>query len=392
MKKKILATFVAAVMTMSLAACGLKIPNIPGVNTSTETSVSDSATLTEASTPSSTETSTSQETVTEYQQPWYEEYVSLYYPVLQDFYNMAYLGIEPMNENFYQSQGDTMWMSDDEKAKFGFWFEDINEDGTMEMLIGREDVVNAVCGMRGDGPCVYIGAGYRSMMTIYENGLIVYEGSSGASSYSYDYFYLDGQKLVLQEFFYTDYDLETDSVLYYHNTTGAWDDDPADVITEDEFNVMTEIGLEARNYSDKWIPMFDYANGLLYVAVDGVTIDELTEEGVTWSLQKSRVVDNVILAEENDTIQTLFFQKDGKATFFKNDSNGEIWCKDVEGDFGFSGREHIYYGLTMPDTSYQSLYIIGFDRDGSLVTQRSYYDFLTGESHVILEYYIKSFG
>lgn len=393
MKKKLLSGFCAITMILSLAACG---------STDTvSTTVSETVSVeTEKTTVSISESVTETASVSE--EPigagtdeipvlWYQGDVELYYSVIKDFCYMMELNIEPLNNELSQPAGEVPYLSTEDKDGIGVWFTDLDGDGVDEMLIGRENLVYAICGLSDNEPFVYLGAAYRSAMTVYENGLIVWEGSSGVDNYSYRHYKIQDGNLVLQDLYYTAWDPESEGLLYYHNTTGDEDDDPDDVVAEEEYNLMIEVGLEAMDYSDDWISFDEAVPGIINVS-RSVTADQLCEAGVTWSLAETEDTAGISYAKNGEWIQTLNFREDGTASFYREDGKETVAVDDITIEYSNDDTYNTYLYVKMPDTTYQMIQIVGFTNDGLLLTQRSYYDYLTGDSFVVNEYYERTMG
>jgi len=317
--------------------------------------------------------------------------VSVYAPLLKDLINMVYLGAEPMHEELYSMQGEVMYMNEESRNQIGFCFYDLDGDEKKEIIIGKDDTIYALGSYCGSGPYILLGAGYRTMLSIFEDNSLLLEGSSGASCYSYTFYDYDGVFVDVKDFYYTDYDDQSESIVCFHNTTGDWNDLPEDIISEDEYNICTDVGLEKKNFSHMYIPIGEYKDSLCGIDSD-FGIENLCLPGVTWSLTEYETIDDKHVIQNDEIIQTLNFNEDGSAVFYRNDENGEIKAEDITPITDNMGFSYIYLGLTMPDTTYQSIYILGFLQNGTLVTQRSYYDIETGNSHLLYEYYVVTLG
>lgn len=392
MKKKLLAVLLTAVMVLSLAACGKdETSSKKKKDTSVEETIEEKETEKET-TETSTEVSVSVETPvedpsgnTETEGYSVSELVDIYAPLLKDLSRTIYLGAEPVYDELYGLYSEAIYMTMEEKSHIGFCFYDIDGDGKMEIIIGKGDYVYAIGSYAGDGPYVLKGAGYRSILNIYETGLIVYEGSSGAWSYSYDFYTYDGVELILQDYFYTEPDENFEQIYYYHNTTGDWNESVEDRITEAEYNIMTDVGVERVSFSDLYIPIGEYKDRFCDVRSD-FTLEEICPENVVWELEQAESIYGIFPVEELGYTESLVIRTDLTAYFYKNYVNFEESVDDAPVS---------YYEDSLPfytiefnfDGRYEFIYILGLTMDGYLLTQRTWYNNSTGNYNVQYEYF-----
>jgi len=327
MKRKLLAVLLAATMVLSLAACGASSTTDSSDKTSTEVSkeenseASVSVDTTSVETPVDTPSGNIE--VTGYS---VNELVDIYATLIQDVERSVYLGAEPLNDMLYNLYAEANYMTMDEKDHLGFCFYDIDGDGKMEMIVGKDSQIFGIASYSGTGPYMLVGAGYRSMATIYENGTIVCEGSSGAMCYVYEFFSFDGVDINLEDFFYSEGDENFENIYYYHNKTGNWDAAEEDRITEDEFNIMTDIGLEAVDFSEMYIPIAEYKDRFCDVRND-FNEEELYPDNVVWVLTGTESIYGSFPASEKEIGQEITINSDLSLHFYRSYPNYEESCE-----------------------------------------------------------------
>lgn len=115
----------------------------------------------------------------------------------------------------------------------GYLLRDISGDGNPELIIGTGytddntqvmDVVLAIYGMTEEGPVRIVEGWFRNMFYIMEDNTIFNCGSSGAGDQAILHASLnkEGTELVVDEFYYSHYDYDTDKVSIYKNNTGEY--------------------------------------------------------------------------------------------------------------------------------------------------------------------------
>lgn len=392
--KRIFALLLSTVCVLSLASCGAQDVSASAKETteasvtSTSTSVIKVEISTNSANNSKTDNSSAEVDET-------DELIDIYYNLIEEVSRIVYLDAEPMWDELIPMQGSIRFADEEAKDSVGFCFVDLDEDGKKEILIGDKYTLYAIGSYSGTGPYVMAGAGYRSMLSIYENGLIVCEGSSGAACYSYDFMSYDGVELVTDDFFYTDYDDEAeddDYLAFYHNKTGEWTCDPSERITRDEFNVMTDIGVERLDYTGQFIPVSNYRDRFCIIDND-VTLERLAAKDVTWSLCAYETKDSYFPVTDDDVIQIITFFEDESVLFYIGDSESGEWAEQVV--FEPKADNYADYAaldITMKSLGYMYVYLYGFYDDGTLVTQRYWYDEKAEESKCVYEYYMASLG
>ncbi len=131
-------------------------------------------------------------------------------------------------------------LSEDAKAQFGYLMEDIDGDGTEELIFGEngpeawDGVVYDLYTIH-DGELVHVFDGWdRNRYYLCENGMIANEGSSGAAYSEYSYYVFEGTELHLVEaVLYNGTDSPDNPWLYSTTTNNCFDLDNAEPIDED---------------------------------------------------------------------------------------------------------------------------------------------------------------
>lgn len=392
MKIKIIAVFLSAILILSLGACG--------------ESAKDNTVETPVVSEESDEVLVEPETVTEPEKepettvkpgPAVEDALThgdlfeVYSEVLKDAFNVTYIGTEPVSSGLGSMQAEIMYMEDEQKDSVGYTFEDINGDGTCELIIGCTNCSSTLYALYtydNSGIKLLGSGGYRTALSIYEQGYFVCEGSSGAANYSYEIYKLEGTKEVLKDFFFTDFkDGSMEEIGYFHNKTGEWDISLSEELTEQAFAVCSEMGLEQLDYNGRFTPLSalkDYYGG----THTGVSVDELNGE-CTWLLQRYVIGSKEYFAESNGIIQSIYFTE-GNTVNFNRTENGKdvIDISDIEIS-EYDNHINFYYVDYDANTSL-SITLYRLEQDGTLMAQRCYFD--DAGYHIINEYYMRTVG
>ncbi|MBR5488148.1 MAG: hypothetical protein IKV72_00460, partial [Firmicutes bacterium] len=124
----------------------------------------------------------------------------------------------------------------------GYSIEDINGDGTPELLIGMvgENILFDLYALSDGKPVLVFESFARSSYSLMEDGKFWYYGSSSAASAGFGIFSLPAGSVELEceDFWFSDIKPGTDyEIGYYHNTTGIWAPEESEELTvlEDEF-------------------------------------------------------------------------------------------------------------------------------------------------------------
>ncbi len=178
----------------------------------------------------------------------YATYTNMYYEVLDSIYQMICAG----QENYEYVDGTNgigeLIMSGDEDVlgQVGFTFEDVNGDGTVELIIGaiyKDDASNQsqtiyTVYTYKDTPHLILEGWSRNRCCLLEDGTFFNEGSAGAMYKIFEHVKLEpGATEVSYIDYYFSYekDANMEEIGCYHNQTGEWDPNVSEEITEDAF-------------------------------------------------------------------------------------------------------------------------------------------------------------
>lgn len=396
MKNKLFAIIMSIALVFGLVACGGDANETStGETTVTETEQSgtDTAAKTEDTTTSVSDKAETSGTSIIDPAITYGDLIEVYSSVLEDAFNIAYIGTEPIHDGLTCMQGEVRYMEEESRDSVGFTFKDINDDGTYELILGCIACSSNLYGLftyDNSGVKLLGFGGDRTVLSIYEQGYFVCEGSSGASEYSYNIYKLEGTNAVLQDFYFTDFkNTETWELGYFHNKTGEWDIASSEELTEQAFAVCSEIGLEQIEFNDDFIPLKNLSK-MFGGTQRGITVEQVTGE-MTWMLDSYKIDSKLYSAETNDVLQYMVLYDNGEAEFFRNEKgNLVLESGSVEYNYDEDGKTINFYFVDNRDGSGVGIVLFRFEEDGKLMTQRSYYD-NTGY-HVINEYYVMSVG
>lgn len=385
MKKKMIAILMGAAMVLSLAACGdsdvvtdvISVPEEETTSTQTETSVeSTTETVSETAEESSLTDAEVKEIMLE------EDYE----PILMEYYNAVNYRAEPFDNDLYSMYSEANYFDDTMKEKCGYCFYDVDGDGNLELILGMGNTLYGLANDSEGAVNLLAGAGYRTFLGIFTDGTVVLEGSSGAACYSYDFYTYDGEKLILQDFYYSDWADNEAGIAYYHNTTGEWTDAEDEEITQEEFEAIAPKEEDKVDFSTMLTPLSSLDERFPQVNTN-ITLDDLDATGVTWVLSYSQDLYEKHLAETDEVVQTIIFNEDGTAEFYRNEDGDEVGATGLEVDY--SGKP--YFFVSDNDSNY-NITVIGFLEDGTLMVQRTTWNVDTCMDVVINEFYVASVG
>ena len=370
MRKKLLSIVLTAVMTASLAACGEDDSSAVSVSTSTEVSVSEtSVSEVSVSEPEVTEPEVS-ETADE------EKYMEMYERALKETFYEVYFNMESMYEGYNNLMGELIYMDDSERDKIGYCLYDVDGNGTPELIIGHtNNTLYALFEVNADGGVdMLFDGGYRCFLDIYEDGLIVDGGSSGAAYYSYGLSRLDGNGgAVLSDYYFTDFGEDFETVYVYHNTTGSWETAESENLGEPEDDFYyPEFGTKV-DFSDKLTPIKTLEERYESVDNAGITVSDIV--GVGWQLSSWETFEGeVYTAEEEGCVETIKFYEDGTVDYY---SQGPVDdAIDLQGltyDV-YENPDQICFNYISPYSGESQIMTANhINGDGMLVIQWQYY-------------------
>ena len=146
----------------------------------------------------------------------------------------------------------------------GYKTEDINGDGTPELIIGMvgENIIFDLYTLSEGKPVLVFEGFARNSYSLMDGGKVYHHGSSSAASSGFGIFNLPagGTELECEEFWFSEIKPGTETEIgLYHNTTGLWVPEESEELeaTEEEFwNMNTDLMNQVR--SIELTPFTDY--------------------------------------------------------------------------------------------------------------------------------------
>lgn len=208
-----------------------------------------------------------------------EDYQQLYLDFV-DYYvaNMNYY-----KEHTEEIPDEDMWYYDalamhnpiDVAWDFGYIMQDVNDDGIDELVIVQDTspnvslyenlkYISAVYTVNDKNEIALVFSGWsRNSYYYLGDSEFFTSGSAGAGSSMFGTFTLDKDfNFIWNDFYFTEYNIDDDDLCIYHNTTGDWDADSSETVSEDAvdnyyFDILEN---ERYQYDDDDIVYFvDYA-------------------------------------------------------------------------------------------------------------------------------------
>lgn len=211
----------------------------------------------------------------------------------------------------------------DAAAHVGYTFEDMNQDGIPELIIGYQDgetdnVFNnrilAVYSYVEERTTVVLEGWARNRYYYLGNGVFLSSGSSGASSSCIEICAFEDNRLVVRDFYFTEImDDNYEEIGVYYNTTGEWDVASSELLpmSVDEFWQMEE-EFEPEIVNLKLMPLGkgqDYSEA--YSAA-------LSTVNVAWAEDVPNAEDmESFVADETESAGSVVFSTYGSVTDFK---------------------------------------------------------------------------
>ena len=133
----------------------------------------------------------------------------------------------------------------------GYKTEDINGDGTTELMIGMvgENIIFDLYTLSEGKPVLVFEGFARNSYSLMDGGKVYHHGSSSAASSGFGIFNLPagGTELECEEFWFSEIKPGTETEIgLYHNTTGIWIPEESEEleVTEEEFWSMNTVLME----------------------------------------------------------------------------------------------------------------------------------------------------
>lgn len=198
--KKFFAFLLIFTMVLTCAACGKKEPE-----PTTEAPATTEATEAPATTEATTEPV---EVPTVTAKPLYGE-------ILDNYFDALLQGLEPAD---YLDKGlNYLPAMVKDVEKVGYSLEDLDGDGTSELLIGAvgENYIYALYSVVDGEEVMVINASERSTYQICSDGVILNRGSNSAASYGYNLYSFAGGTLTFQDALVCDASLDEKNPWFY---------------------------------------------------------------------------------------------------------------------------------------------------------------------------------
>ncbi len=248
MRKKLIAVcLLAALLASAFAGCGGKQTAAPAQQPSAAPAATEQpAAKPAAPVPAAPDTSMVPDPEVE---KAYQEAMSAYDAVMDQNCDVVYNGISTEEEYPYVSAGvmELSSMERDELLQYlGYLYEDLNDDGIPELLIGtipneKAEVPEVQLLLNGytckDGePVCFLEGWARSVYEWMGGGRFYHYGSGGYAYSGFGTFHLsaDAAELVAEDWYFSDTKgADNAEIAFFHNTTGEWDKNAAEELSID---------------------------------------------------------------------------------------------------------------------------------------------------------------
>lgn len=175
-------------------------------------------------------------------------YMNMYHEILNSIYQMMCAGMDDYDYIEGTNGIGELIMSGDDKVleQVGYTFEDVNEDGTVELIIGgiyEDDATNQSQTIYSvytfqDTPHLLLEGWSRNRCFLLEDGTFFNEGSAGAIYKIFEHVKLEPNATevsYIDYYFSYEKDASMEEIGYYHNQMGEWDPNVSEEMTEDAF-------------------------------------------------------------------------------------------------------------------------------------------------------------
>ena len=205
----------------------------------------------------------------------------------------------------------------------GYTFEDMNQDGIPELIIGYQDgetdnVFNnrilAVYSYVEERTTVVLEGWARNRYYYLGNGVFLSSGSSGASSSCIEICAFEDDRLVVRDFYFTEVmDDNYEEIGVYYNTTGEWDVSSSELLpmSVDEFwQIEEEFASEIVN-----LKLMSLEKGQDYSQAYSAALSTVN---VAWAEDVPNAEDmESFVADETESAGSVVFSTYGSVTDFK---------------------------------------------------------------------------
>ena len=242
--------------------------------TKSEEVVTSTEDVTDKQTEVTTETTSEMATEQAEEKPddSYAVHTNMYYEILDSIYQMMCAGMDDYDYVEGTNGIGEIIMSGDENVldQVGFTFEDVNEDGTVELIIGaiyEDDATNqsqtiySVYTFRNT-PHLLLEGWSRNRCFLLEDGTFFDEGSAGAIYKIFEHVRLEPNATevsYIDYYFSYEKDGNFEDIGYYHNEMGEWDPNVSEEMTEDAFwEKFAEYGEEVKTLTFYPFSSYEY--------------------------------------------------------------------------------------------------------------------------------------
>lgn len=242
--------------------------------TKSEEVVTSTEDVTDKQTEVTTETTSEMATEQAEEKPddSYAVHTNMYYEILDSIYQMMCAGMDDYDYVEGTNGIGEIIMSGDENVldQVGFTFEDVNEDGTVELIIGaiyEDDATNqsqtiySVYTFRNT-PHLLLEGWSRNRCFLLEDGTFFNEGSAGAIYKIFEHVRLEPNATevsYIDYYFSYEKDGNFEDIGYYHNEMGEWDPNVSEEMTEDAFwEKFAEYGEEVKTLTFYPFSSYEY--------------------------------------------------------------------------------------------------------------------------------------
>lgn len=243
-------------------------------STQEETKSEEVVTSTEDVTAKQTEATTELATEQAEEKPddSYAVHTNMYYEILDTVYQMMCAGMDDYDYVEGTNGIGELIMSGDENVldQVGFTFEDVNEDGTVELIIGaiyEDDATNQSQTIYSvytfqNTPHLLLEGWSRNRCFLLEDGTFFNEGSAGAIYKIFEHVKLEQDATEVSYIdYYFSYEKNGnfEDIGYYHNEIGEWDPNVSEEMTEDAFwEKFAEYGEEVKTLTFYPFSTYEY--------------------------------------------------------------------------------------------------------------------------------------
>lgn len=273
-----------------------------------------------------------------------EVYKNPYDAILEENYN-AIKTVAETGQFVEEKQGiseNASYFGNEALSKIGYAFEDVNNDGVEELLIGMEEEFSTskntlyeVYTIKNSKPHLVLEGRSRNSYSLLENGNFYNRGSNGAIySIFGEYKLADGELKAVD--FYFSYDKESyDDIGFFHNTTGVYEKTEAEEleISDKEFwKIESEYEQKTKRVMFK--PFADLKG-------ENDEEDKKKPEKIdgTWECEMHALDMNLILQLELSADGIASYKVGEQGSEWLSENKG-TWNREIEGVISFNLQDN----------------------------------------------------